>query len=244
MDSGGPSTLWRLSEFEQQYRTRSTAAGTLGNSLLMPSSLLGELGALERRECESDVVEVLAACRRTQEAALIFLRLDELIWPITLFPAEGVYHSRHDLLEAFGPAPLNLSVLAVEAANLKPPVLHARERGDQAEFFRPLQPALWQLALCSPTQGLLREIGGPAAYRALRSLSTDRLQAPGALGHAAERLHREAAALRHGMSVERGVRLLNALYLTSNLLVSRSHPLARAEPTSKGRPRQPSSGSA
>jgi hypothetical protein len=46
------------------------------------------------------------------------------------------------------------------------------------------------------------------------------------------------------MSVERGVRLLNALYLTSNLMVSRSHPLARAEPALTGRPRQRPAGSA
>jgi hypothetical protein len=32
------------------------------------------------------------------------------------------------------------------------------------------------------------------------------------------------------MSVERGARLLNALYLTANLMVTRSHPAARAEP--------------
>jgi hypothetical protein len=215
----------------------------------MSSSLLGEIGALERRQCDRDVVEVVAACRRSQEAALIFLRLDELVWPVTIFPAEGIYHSRHDLLEAFGQAPLNLSVMAVEPATLVPPALHARAPGGQAEYFRPLQPALWQLALCSPTQGLLREIGGPAAYRALRSLASDRLQAPGAIGPAAERLHREAAALQHiaqwpGMSVERGVRLLNALYLTSNLIVSRSHPLARSEPSLTGRLRHRPPGSA
>lgn len=242
MQSGSPSTLWRLSEFEQLHRARTTAAGALGNSLLLPSSLLGEIGALEQRRCGRDVVEVVAACRRSQEAALIFLRLDELVWPISIFPAEGIYHCRHDLLQAFGQAPVNLSVMAVEPATIVPPALHARERGDQAEYFRPLLPALWHLALCSPTQGLLREIGGLAAYRALRSLASDRLQAPGALGHAAERLHHEPASLRHiaqwpGMSVERGVRLLNALYLTSNLMVSRSHPLARTEPAVSGRQR-------
>jgi hypothetical protein len=248
MLSGSPSTLWRLSEFEQHYRTRTTVAGGLASSLVMSSSLLGEMDAIERRECANDVVEVVAACRRSQEAALIFLRFGELVWPITIFPVEGLYHSRHDLLQAFGQTPLNLSVMAVEAATIEPPALRVRERGDQAEYFRPLHPALWHLALCSPTQGLLREIGGPAAYRALRSLASDRLQAPGALGHAGERLHREAAALRHiaqwpGMSVERGVRLLNALYLTSNLMVSRSHPMARTEPTLTGRHRQRSAGS-
>ena len=48
-------------------------------------------------------------------------------------------------------------------------------------------------------------------------------------------LRREPAALRKialwpGMSVERGSRLLNALYLTSNLMVTRSYPSAQPEP--------------
>lgn len=229
------STLWRFSGFEQRYHTRTSAAGSLDSSYLLPDSLMGEMRLLEGRARGDDVVEVLAACRRLQEPALIFLRLDELVWPIILFPAEGIYHCRHDLLTGFGQDPMNLKIMAVEPAVLTPPALRERERSETAESFRPLHPALWQLAICSPVNGLLREIGGPAAYRALRSITTDQLQAPGAIGHAAERLHREASALRHiaqwpGMSLERGVRLLNALYLTSNLIVSRSHPRARTEP--------------
>ena len=235
MQSWDPSTLWRLSEFEHYLRTDSTAAGALDSSQLLSSSLLGEIGALEQRDCGSDVVEVLSMCRRLQEPALIYLEFDDLVWPVTIFPAEGIYHSRHDLLSTFGSTSTRAKVIGIEPAAMAPPGLRVREHGVHVDHLRPLQKALWHLAIGNPTRGLLREIGGPAAYRALRSVAREQLVAPGAIGHAVERLHLEAASLKHisqwpGMSVERGVRLLNALYLTSNLIVSRSHPLARAEP--------------
>src|SRR5437773_1279428 len=58
---------------------------------------------------------------------------------------------------------------------------------------------------------------------------------PGALGGAMQRLRRESVSLRElagwpGMSVERASRLLNALYLTGGLMITRSHPAARDEP--------------
>ena len=88
------------------------------------------------------------------------------------------------------------------------------------------------LALQGPRSSLLTEIGGTAAYRALRSLAGQDLVMPGAVGPAAERLRRETAPLRKiatwpGMSVERANRMLNALYLSSNLIVSRTHHTAR-----------------
>ena len=62
----------------------------------------------------------------------------------------------------------------------------------------------------------------------------------GAMGSAAIRLRRETVALRDiagwpGMSVERASRLVNALYLTGGLLVTRTHPAARADPGSARR---------
>ena len=55
------------------------------------------------------------------------------------------------------------------------------------------------------------------------------------LDPAVERLRREAASLKQiagwpGMSLERAARLLNALYLGANLMVSRSGAAARPEP--------------
>ena len=58
------------------------------------------------------------------------------------------------------------------------------------------------------------------------------VHAPGALGSAVERLRRESVSLKTiagwpGMSAERASRLLNALYLASELMITRSHPAAR-----------------
>jgi hypothetical protein len=83
----------------------------------------------------------------------------------------------------------------------------------------------------------LSEIAGTAAYRAIRSPSDEGLGTPGALGSACERLRRETVSLRTiggwpAMTTERAGRLLNALYLASALLVSRTHPAARNAPKS------------
>jgi hypothetical protein len=61
------------------------------------------------------------------------------------------------------------------------------------------------------------------------------LSLTGALVPAVQRLRREAVSLREiaqwpGLSVDRASRLLNALYLTGSLLVTRSHAAAREEP--------------
>jgi len=55
------------------------------------------------------------------------------------------------------------------------------------------------------------------------------------MGSAVERLRRESVSLRDiaswpGMNAERAARLVNGLYLTSDLIVTRSHHAARSEP--------------
>jgi hypothetical protein len=106
------------------------------------------------------------------------------------------------------------------------------ERVADAESYHPLMPALWALALNGPRTELLQEVAGQAVYRALRKTAGQDLGTPGALGPAVERLHKESVPLRKiagwpGMTEERANRLVNALYLTSNLIVSRAHPSAR-----------------
>jgi hypothetical protein len=107
------------------------------------------------------------------------------------------------------------------------------ERVGRMEHYHPLKPLLWNIALNGPRNELLSEIAGHAAYRVTLSRE-DRLLAPGALGPAADRLRRESVSLRDiakwpGMSTDRACRLLNALYLTSALMVMRSHPAARMD---------------
>jgi hypothetical protein len=126
-----------------------------------------------------------------------------------------------------------LKLLSCDAPGMRPPGHWMHERVGRMEHYHPLKPLLWNLALHGPRSELLSEIAGRAAYRVTLSRE-DRLLAPGALGPAADRLRRESATLRDiarwpGMSAERAARLLNALYLSSALMVMRSHPAARAE---------------
>jgi len=229
------STLWQISEFD---RLRDSVGGDarLARQTLLSATLQAELRSLERVNEATDVLEVFAACLRSREAALVYLGLDDLVWPVTLFPSELIYHSPRDLMEASKAELARLTVIAVEAPVVKPPGHWMYERVRPADFYHPMKPAMWQLALHGRRNRLLAEIGGSAAYRALRTPAAEGLSAPGALGAAIDRLHRETAPLKqiarwHGMTTERATTLLNALYLTSNLMVTRTGPSARAEPS-------------
>ena len=231
-----PSTLWRISAFD---RLREQAAQGelrgLERQTVLSTTLQAELTALERKQEAGDALEVIAACVRLQEPALVYLAFQDLVWPVTLFPAQMLYHSPRTLLEASEAGLATLATLGVEPAGVRPPGHPMRERIASDATYRPLAPALWRLALHGPRSRLLSEIAGTAAYRVLRHPRVDDLPLPGALGPAADRQRREAASLRGladwpGMSVERGARFLNALYLSSNLMVTRSHPAARPEP--------------
>jgi hypothetical protein len=230
------STLWRVSEFERVRQETGTSGYTpLTAASVLPTTLLADLHGLEYAAGGGDVLEVIAACLRHREAALLYLQHEELVWPVTLFPLQMLYHSPRDMVQA-SPANLaDLSLIGVEPPGVRPPGHWMFERVAQAEHYRPLAPLLWAMALGGPRAMLLAEIGGTAAYRALKNLASEGLVAPGALGSAAERLRRESVSLREmttwpGISLERASRLLNALYLASALLVTRTHPAARAEP--------------
>lgn len=210
---------------------REPAAGA--PTSLLASTLMAELHGLSRDALAGDVLHVAAACLRLREAARIVLDVDGEAWPITLFPREMMVHSNRSIVGSADGVLARLRVASVEAPRVAPPGpwTHIRQGSDA---YHPLVPALWHLALNGPTTTLLKEIGGTAAYRALRSPAADNLPTIGALGPAVERLRHEAMALRHvarlpGMSVARASRLLNALYLSANIMVGRSHPAARPQ---------------
>ena len=236
------STLWRVSAFERvRLQTGGSGYARLDEGpTVLPSTLMRDLDRLEFEAPSSDVVEVMAACMRHREAALLYLQHEGLVWPVTLFPEPMLYHSPRDLAAEPGSMLQDLSLITIEPPGVRPPGHWMHERVGVAEHYRPLAPLLWAVALNGPRNALLAEIGGTAAYRAVPQPPTSGLAAPGALGSAAERLRRESVALRTiaewpGMSVERGSRLLNALYLVSSLLVTRTHPAARSEPRTVGR---------
>lgn len=228
------STLWRISAYERMRLERSSSAfAQLGENTVLPTTLLADLRHLEARRESTDVLEVLAACLRHRQPALLCLQYEDVVWPVTVFPEQGVYHSPRDLALARPESLATAKLLSCDAAGLRPPGHWMHERVGRFDHYRPLKPLLWNMSLLGPRHELLAEIAGPAAYRATLSRE-QRPAGPGALGAAADRLRTQSASMRDingwpGMSAERSGRLLNALYLVGGLIVLRAHPAARNE---------------
>jgi hypothetical protein len=230
------STLWRISAFDLLRETAAKSShAALRRQTLISTTLQAELRLLDRRRDGADVLEAIAACVRLREPALIYLQCEQVVWPITLFPQDMLYHSPRSLALGTRRALATLKTIEIEPAAVRPPGHWMHDRVAGIQTYHALMPALWLLALRGPRATLLNEISGPAAYRVLRHPAGQDLATPGALGPAIERLRKESAPLRKiatwpGMSEERASRMLNALYLTSNLIVSRAHHSARPGP--------------
>jgi len=231
------STLWRISEFERMRDSNDAHASILGGSpTLLPTTLLADLRQLQRGSAPEDVLEVMAACVRHREPALLYLECGNLVWPVTLFPTRHLYHSPCDVKDLHATAGLSkLKLISAERPGVRPPGDAMHDRVAAADKYRPLASLLWAVALYGPRSALLNEIGGRAAYRLAPGRAEIHPAPSGALAPAVQRLRQEASSVRDmarwpGLSVERASRLLNALYLTDALMVTRSHPAARNEP--------------
>ena len=228
------STLWRVSEFERvRMRSGGSAFARLDGVTVLPTTLLADLRRLDAAGASSEPLEVVAACVRHREAALLCLQYQGLVWPVTLFPQQMLYHSPRDLAQALPASLAHATLISAEPPGVRPPGHWMHERVAQIEHYRPLLPLLWSLALHGSRASLLAEIAGTAAYRAIKNPEADGVVLGGPLRSAAQRLRRETVSLRDiggwpGMSVERASRLLNGLYLSSSLLATRSHPAASA----------------
>jgi hypothetical protein len=87
------------------------------------------------------------------------------------------------------------------------------------------------VALRGARDALLPELAGQAAYRVSPGISLGGLTVPGAMAVCITRLRRHTCNLREiaswpDVGPQRAMRLLNALYLQSGLIVSRTHPAA------------------
>jgi hypothetical protein len=234
------STLWRESEFDRvRVRTGTSGFARLEGPTVLPTTLLADLRQLDTLGLPQDPLEVVAACVRHREAALLYLGYEGLVWPVTLFPAVSIYHSPRDVMHASSLGLSKLGVLGVEVPGVRPPGHWKQERVAHPDHYRALVPLLWRLALDGPRGDLLAEVAGTAAYRALKNPVEEGVQLNGALGSAVERLRRETVPLRTiaawpGMSVQRANRLINGLYLSSALMATRAHPAARPAPVGIG----------
>ena len=172
-----------------------------------------ELSQLQRIERADDMLETVAACIRCHESALILLRHDGLVWPLTLFPQVNLYHLPRSISPSLQQGSRDMEVIAVEPPGLRPPWHVALESLAERPGYRSLAPLLWALALHVPAARLLRAISGHAAYRITAGLGGEGVLA-GALRSSFVQLRSQIASQRDiaawpGMDAERAARLLN-----------------------------------
>lgn len=250
-DFGG-STLWRVSRFEREQPALDERYADTRPTLL-PTTLLAELRQLEAEAPDPDLLEMAAACLRHRQPVLMVLKVtkvtkvtkvmksqagdsDALAWPLSMFPHERLVHSPGDFAaHAMSEGLAGIRLLDLRRPIVRPPGHPQQARVAALPHYRPLGPVLWALALHGPRHRLLRAISGRAAYRL--APAPEPVVMSGALAPAVQRLRKETVALRDiarwpGLDTERAARLVNALYLTDALIVSRSHPAARDEPAS------------
>ena len=236
------STLWRISAFER-LRAGGADGGPMGiaPSTMLPSTLQSELDRLHAHADTDDVLEVMAACLRHRESALLYVGMAPYVWSVTLFPIQGIYHARRDVADPVMAEGLGrLKLISAERPIVRPPGHWLHERVSAHDKYHPMSELVWEVALRGPRATLLTEISGRTAYRLAPGRGEDRPVPSGAIASAIVRLRKETGSLREmtswpGMSLERASRLLNALYLTDSLIVMRTHPRARKEPMDWGR---------
>ncbi len=232
----GEPELMRISAFQRYLDDLATQASNAANSRLssLSPSLTADLMRFEE-DGGSEALEVLAACVRHSQSVTIHLQWSDKVIPMTVFPQERLVHCPLDVPTMLDVRVPDLRVLHVEPATLRPPTADENGAlvGDRTLHF-PLGHVLWELALRGNRTELLPEIAGTAAYRVAPGLDLGGLRLSGALLAAVDRLQRSTTNLRDmslwpGFDRERATRLLNALYLQSGLIVSRTHPEAASE---------------
>lgn len=211
----------------QASETAHTALSSLSPSLLQDLLRFESAGGPRR-----ELLEVLAACvRHTQPLAITLAMPGRPALVLSVFPLDRQAHCPQPLDGLLGTDLAGLQVLEVQPARWRVPGSSGGSRIDRPECYTPLGPLLWAVALHGAREALLPELAGQAAYRVSPGISLGGLEVPGAMAACITRLRRHTCNLREitswpGVGPGRAMRLLNALYLQSGLIVSRTHPAA------------------
>lgn len=235
----GEPELMRVSAFERYLhepggpRAREVQDSVLRQPGLSPS-LMADLSRFEHSGQASEALEVLAACVRHSQQVVIHLQMGEAVVPLTVFARDRLVHCPIGLDALLQQRPTELRVLHVEPAVLRPPGDEELSLVGEGEHYHSLSPVLWELALRGARATLLPEIAGHVAYRVAPGIDLGALRVGGALMASIQRLQGERVTLREmtdwpGLDAERAARLLNALYLQSGLIVSRTRPAGFSE---------------
>lgn len=207
-----------------------TALTSLSPSLMQDLLRFDALAGPQR-----ELLEVLAACvRHTQPLAITLGAPARSLLVVSVFPLDRQVHGPVPLADLLADNLAALRVIEVQPARWRAPGSTDAQRIDRPECYTPLGPLLWAVALRGARDSLLPELAGQAAYRVSPGISLGGLEVPGVLGSAITRLRRHTSNLREiaswpGIGPDRALRLLNALYLQSGLIISRTHPAATNE---------------
>ena len=202
-------------------------------SSLSPS-LLQDLQRFDPSCPQRELLEVLAACLRYAQALTVDLDGPRGRLTLSLFPLDSMLHCALSIDELRDSDLALQQVVGVRPASLLPPANALLKRLEEQHGYVPLRPLLWLTALYGARDSLLPELSGQAAYRVAPSLNLAGLDVPGAMSRCIVQLRRHTCNLGeiarwHDIGIARATRLLNALYLQSGLIVSRTHPAATNE---------------
>lgn len=181
----------------------------------------------------AELIEVLAASVRHTQALNIVIQRARRVLSLNVFPLDKLAHCAIPLTEFTAGDLAGIEVLQVEPARIaRPGPRHLA--ADTSGQFGALATLMWEVSLRGSRDTLLPELAGQAAYRIAPGALLRGLRIPGAMANCIVRLRRQTSNLREvaawpGLNLPRATRLINALYLQSALIVSRTHPAATNE---------------
>jgi hypothetical protein len=227
----GEPELMRPSAFQRYLDELSRMpllAGTSRSRLAeLSPSLLADLQRFEHRDSGTDPLEVMAACLRHAQSVVVHLEAGPAVLPVTVFPRERLYHCPADPDTYLMRHLATLKVLRVEPALLRPPGDAESRLVGEFGHYHPIGPLLWAIALHGGRSELLPEIAGNACYRTTPGLNPRDLPMTAAQRAVIRQMRTQPLTLREvadltGQGRDQAAKLLNALYLQSGLIVSRT----------------------
>jgi hypothetical protein len=232
----GEPELMRVSAFERYLDELRRESGdpSLTRLASLNPSMMQDLMRFEQDGRRTELLEVIAACVRHARPLAVYLQCGIRVVPLTVFPIERLVHCPLPMHEFLSQRLSDMGVLRVEPAVLRAPGDPEEALVGEPHLYQPLGPVTWELAMRGSRDQLLPEIAGPAAYRVALGTNLREVSLTGVVQAAVNRLQRVSANLREmaewpGLNRARAMRLLNALYLQSGLIVSRTHPVASNE---------------
>jgi hypothetical protein len=213
-------------------RAQEAPAHTALSSL--SPSLMQDLLRFDEDNPQRELLEVLAAGVRHTQPLAIALAWERQALTLSVFPTHRLVHCPVPMADFLAGNLETLQVRQVQPATLRPPGSAELARIGNPARYAPLGQLLWAVALRGSRDALLPELAGQAAYRVAPGVTLSGLDVPGAMAACIGRLRRKTSNLReiaawYDIGPLRAARLLNALYLQSGLIVSRTHPAATNE---------------